>query len=813
MFPILFESNEQNFTSNGLGRLTDATSCIVTEERNGIFELEMQYPLDGAHYDDIAYDRILFCRTCDAVAMQPFRIYRISRPLAGIVTVYARHISYDLNKIVVAPFTEPSITQLFLNLPSHALNNCPFTFSTDKTVTADFDVAVPSSIRSLMGGSEGSILDVYGTGEYKYDKYNVYLYLHRGADNGVTIRYGKNLTDAKKDEDGANVFNAVAPYWQGEDGTVVTTPTPVYGASVQTAYTDSGGNQYTDGNDPYTSGTSSASITCIPLDLSDKFETQPTVQELAIEAASWLTANTSVVPKENINISFVHLWQTNEYKNYAPLQRVNLCDTVTVIYTKLGVSVTAKVIKTVYDVLRERYNSMELGTPRSTLSNTIISTEQAVKEVEQEAVSKTFMEQAIDAATDLITGGLGGYVVIKKNANGQPEEILIMNTASTSTAMNVIRMNQNGIGFSTNGINGPFTTAWTINGAFVADFITAGTLKTILIQGPTALTFWDLATGIFQNYGTSQVTAQVETAQGTYTPTQYTINHKTRIASGKLSLKGQQTGGTERTYMDVGLAAEGMNYEYYESVYSTGHSTSYPYASVDLYGDQIDGLGERNLQTGGEDITYTPAGHYTPDYLIVGAADNISDIVYNPDRNTMKVAGGWGTYTDALVYTQYYTWDVSEGVVTRTFYDGIERRPSWEYAIGDVVRLFDDNMGDNRIICAGYITDSQTTLWFQLPLTRPFARDVDTVTLEGSWKARLEGSYIAGGGSSYASLTDYTITTKITAAGLSVKVKKNNNGTWASGNNNHAVTVDLYDDVYMTCAASTPIVPEEEEEE
>ena len=668
MVPILFESTEQTFTSNGLGKLTDAIKCVVTEERNGVFELEMQYPLDGLHYSDITYDRIIFCRTCDAVAMQPFRIYKISRPLSGIVTIYARHISYDLNKIVVAPFTEPSITQLFANLPDHTFNNCPFTFLTDKTVTADFNVVVPSTIRSLLGGSEGSVLDVYGTGEYKFDKFNVYLYLHRGQDNGVTIRYGKNLTDLKKDDDISGSVTAVVPYWQDADGNVVSSPEIILsGIGRLEAYANEGGNEYNDEDADVYQGVRIDDTLCTPLDLSDKFETEPTVAQLQAAALDWLDSHATVTPDENITISFAHLWQTNEYKNYAPLQRVNLCDTVTVIYTKLGVSATAKVIKTVYDVLLERYNSIELGTPRTTLSDTIIKTEAAIKEVEKTAVTSTFMEEAISAATDLITGGQGGHVVLKKNANGQPEEILIMNTADMATAMNVLRMNQNGIGFSTNGINGPFTTAWTINGAFVADFITAGTLKTIKLEGPTADTFWDLATGIWQSHGSQTVTAQVETSQGTYTPVTYNITTDVNISGGSYKVKGTTSGETT-DFAEFGIAADGMNYDYYDAQNGDAWSSkSYPYSRLVLTGGKIDGYADDVTDysvTAGKKVTYNPRGTFAPDRIMLGDPVNVTaepgvtlPAQYGVDRNTLELKTGWGAAPDSIIFREYYQYE------------------------------------------------------------------------------------------------------------------------------------------------------------
>lgn len=773
MIPVLFPSTASAFNTNGLGRLSDAISCTVTEERNGVYELDMRYPITGAHYSEIDIGTIITARHCDKLDVQPFRVYRITRPLDGIITIYARHISYDLNNIFIKPLTAASITDLFLTkIPANNINTNPFTFWTDKTMNIAFSVGVPSSLRSILGGSEGSVLDVYGPGEYEFDGYTVNFWNHRGADNGVTIRYAKNLTALSQDYNGEGLYNSVAPYWKGADSqgqeTVVTLPEGAVSLP----------------------GVTNVLITS--LDMSEDFQTQPTVSDLRTAATSWLNDHAATTPRENLDVSFVQLWQTNEYKNYAPLQRVALCDTVHIEYAQLGVSATAKVIKVVYDVLLERYDSMELGEPRSSLSSTIISNEQAIQNMQDDKDDQlTQMEAMIQAATDLLAGGLGGHVVINRNANGEPNEILIMDTDDITTAMNVIRMNLNGIGFSTNGYNGPFSTAWTIDGHLNATFITAGILSAIMIQGPTSDTFWDLATGIFQNFGTTQVTAQVETAAGTYTPTTYTLEHKTRIADGALSLKAKKTGGTELPYMDIGLAAEGMDYEFYEDVVGTSRSASYPYAGVDLYGDTVEGLAGVDYQYDGVTATYNPSAHYTPDFIELGGADNLSSGAnYYPDRNQLRIGAGWGNHENAIVFKENYRFTETPGGTRRQFRAGIERRPSWEYAEGDNVEY--PNSVDSRIICAGYLTDERKTVRFQIPTCRPFASTLTSVDLYGELKIRHEGSYIAGSGSANADFSDYNVTAVPNACGISVKLTKTNNGTWASGNNNHDVVVDIY---------------------
>ena len=203
MKPILFPSTATEFKTQGLGVLTDAISCTVNEERNGAFELTMQYPDTGVHFDEITDRCIIYAIPSPYRAPQPFRIYRITRPMDGIIMVYAQHITYDLSGVPLNPFTAINAPDALSKLSLNAAVDSPFTFWTDKATVASFAVSTPSSTRSVLGGSSGSILDVYG-GEYEWDGFTVRLYGHRGYDNGVVISYGKNLTDIEQDRNISN---------------------------------------------------------------------------------------------------------------------------------------------------------------------------------------------------------------------------------------------------------------------------------------------------------------------------------------------------------------------------------------------------------------------------------------------------------------------------------------------------------------------------------------------------------------------------------------------------------------------------------
>lgn len=443
-----------------MGVLRDSVRCTVTEERNGAFEMEMVYPITGQHYSSLALRGLILAKPNPYSEAQYFRIYKISRPINGKVTVNAQHISYDLSGIPVGPCKALNAVDALQQLKSHAAVSCDYTFWTDIQTVADFAVAVPGSLRSLLGGVEGSILDVYG-GEYEWDNTTVKLHSQRGTDRGVTIRYGKNLTDLTQEESCAKVYTGVYPYWVDSDGNVTQiTGNPVVNVP--------------DGKYDF--------VRVLTLDVSQDIKEQPTAAQLRQAALDYIAANKVGVPKVSLTLSFAQLEQTAEYADKALLERVCLCDTVHVQFAKLGVSADASCIKTVYDVLLERYDSVELGDARSNLANTVADMGKTV----QSTVNKTRsdLERAIDRATQLITGNLGGYVVLHSSTGAdEPDEILVMDKPEIEKATKVWRWNLAGWGYSSSGYGGPYRLAATMDGAINADFITTGTMSANLIRG------------------------------------------------------------------------------------------------------------------------------------------------------------------------------------------------------------------------------------------------------------------------------------------------------------------------------------------
>lgn len=469
MTPILYDAAETAFDTNGLGMLADATSCQVTEERNGEYELEMGYPETGALFESLSMSKIILAEPGRGRTAQPFRIYKISKPISGIVTVSARHVSYQLSYIPVIPFSPVSSAAAALSaLKANAAEDCPFTFLTDVVTNGTFSVSEPQSLRSVLGGQEGSVLDVFG-GEYEWDRWTVNLHAERGSDKGVTLRYGKNITDITQEENIANTVTGICPYWAGSDGDMVTLPEKVVSSDNAE-------------NFPFP--------LTVPLDMSGDFDEKPTEAQLRQAAQSYVNRNSLGVPAVSIDLSFVDLSQTEEYRDIAPLESVELCDTVTVIFERLGVSAEAKVVRTIYDVLAGRYTSLEIGDVKSTLSATIAAQGQEIAQ----KTSSSFFQAAVDRATGWITGVNGGYVVLHRDGDGRPYELLVMDTPDISTAQDVWRFNLGGFGHSSTGYNGPYSTAITQGGAIVANFITVGTMLFNMLQGGT-LTLGGAANG------------------------------------------------------------------------------------------------------------------------------------------------------------------------------------------------------------------------------------------------------------------------------------------------------------------------------
>lgn len=499
MIPVLYKANATDFSTFGIGALSETISCVVTEERNGAFECVLKYPHSGLLYKEIRKDRIIKAKPNDTKSPQAFRIYKIATPINGIITVYAQHISYDLSGIGVMPFslTNTSPTQAIEKVLNEATIDHNFTFQTDYSSAKDYVVDKPKSIRACLGGEQGSLLSLWG-GEFEWNNFQIIHHQGRGEHTAVVIEYGKNLTKLDHSSDNADVYTDLLPYaviTENDTETVVT-------LEEQTL--------------PITDTESLAPKTYI-LDMTSYFDEGEEITETTLrnKALDYIENHPLGVETSSITISFEPLWQQPEYA--AVLERVSLCDTVTVKHTVLGITAKAKVIKTVYNTLSEKYTSVTLGSAKANLLNTIHNTEERIERTAK-SVDRfpTLLNSAIKKATDKLTGQMGGYVVLNTEESGQPYELLILDNPSIEEAVNVWRWNVNGLGFSSNGYNGPYETAITADGEIVADFITSGTLvaniiKAGVLSSHDGSSYWNLDTGevVLHAYATTSSVDEV----------------------------------------------------------------------------------------------------------------------------------------------------------------------------------------------------------------------------------------------------------------------------------------------------------------
>jgi len=452
----IYSQDTLTFNNNGLGFLTDALSCKITDEINGMYQLQMVYPKGGKLADELVEENIIKCKVADGTE-QLFRIKIVEKDLKKI-TITAQHIFYDLlNNFLEDVYPQSLTAQAFINhLISNANFSSQFTAYSNITGTKSARYVRKNPVEVIMGDLDNSVLNLFG-GELKRDNFTINLLTRLGNDNGVKILFGKNIKGIDITIDITNMATRIMP--QGFDALLLPEkyidsplinnyPTPKI-AKLEfedVRYDPTGQEGYADIQDAYTA-------------LRDKVQQQ---FDLGIDK-----------PQVNIKVDWVELSKTNEYKNYVNLERVNLGDTITA--NILGVDYQTRVISTTYDVLKEQIEKFEIGTFKTAITKTI---SQLMYDVET-IVPSTILEEAQLQATELITSAMGGYVYKTQS------ELYIMDTDNPTTATKVWRWNLNGLGYSSNGINGPYTTAMTMNGGIVADFITTGTLSADRVSGGT----------------------------------------------------------------------------------------------------------------------------------------------------------------------------------------------------------------------------------------------------------------------------------------------------------------------------------------
>lgn len=585
MIPILLDGTTR------VGWLKDCLSCEVTEERNGVYELTLTYPASGSMARELTVERFIKAKPNQTAENQLFKIYKVSKPISGIFTVNAEHVSYALSHYPISSVSLPSAnpTQAINALLTNAANNLGsshgFTVETSDIATnAAFHVSNVSA-RAGLGGVEGSVLDTYG-GEFEFDNYKIKLHRARGSDNGVIISYGKNLTDVKCDISSDSSYTAVYAYAARDDISV----------SLTMPVTNSSG----------------IAARVLMRDFSSEFGTDEELTSAALneKVTEWLASNDINALTISMSVSFVDLSQSPEYSSYKLLERVNLCDTVTVRHKDLNLNITAKVIKTTYNVLSKKYSKVELGSARANFSSTIEQLQketQSVKHEVHKTESKITQEYlaAIQDATNAITGNSGGYVRLNPSEN--PQELLIMNTPSAETATKIWRWNLSGLGYSSTGYSGSYKTAITQDGHIVADFIDTGTLTANIIKA-----------GIMQS-ANGQFSFNLETGHIEASDINIT-GGDINLDGGQLSIensgfKTDLSSGYLQMYYTTNMQS-GANYEYFD-INNTLIGTKFYATLAALKPDAALGVTSNGFRFGEKAENATLVNHWNTDYAVI----------------------------------------------------------------------------------------------------------------------------------------------------------------------------------------------------
>ena len=344
VIPLLYPANERSFLSHGLGPIPDATSCTVTEDLDGRYELELTLPATSARVADLTDRAIILAKPNPYDALQPFRIYKISKQSSLQVTLRAQHISYDLNGYPVWPMTAVGAANAVNSIdgqPTHASLHNPFVLHTTCTDTATtFTVSVPTPERTVIGGANGSLRSVFG-GELRYDAFDVYHVDRRGSDRGCVLAYRKSILELRQERSVEELYTAVVPYYyDSETGAYAGNPQPVIAGADWVNYK--------------------------PVDVSEHFSERP-ANDVDIDAwgAKWAAENLKPWPELSFQVNTVPPGSVG----LDGLESLQLGDTVGVRYEILGIAQTAnsgenakkRVTSYSYDVLRARYTSLQIG--------------------------------------------------------------------------------------------------------------------------------------------------------------------------------------------------------------------------------------------------------------------------------------------------------------------------------------------------------------------------------------------------------------------------------------------------------------------
>ena len=451
----LFKPIDKNYTSNG-DIVLETIKAKVHKEDNGDFYITVEAPL--TYIDYLVPNNIIVANTPQGD--QAFRISNVENTRTKI-KIKAYHVFYDSENYLIQDsyVVDKNCNDALDHLNNATDNPSPYTTISDITKIASY-----RCIRKSLYEAIQVLLERYG-GHLVRDNWNIGIRANIGQDNGVMIRYGKNLKDIKATYNWDNVCTKLLPV--GKDGLLLNELDPTASVYLESQV------QY---EIPYTKSVNFDQNDISEDDYKDE-ETgevdeqaykQALINDLAEKGQNYLQNNSTPVVNYTLN---------------ANVEKVSdIGDTIQVVDEKLGISLLTNIISYEYDCILEKYTEIEFGNFTPTLSglmNTITNQTQQIVD-ESTATVQITLGQELQDATDKIWNALGNSYVIYEG-----DKILVVDKLPKETATNVIMINNGGIGFSNNGINGIFNSAWTIDNILNMEQINVINLTADLIKGGT----------------------------------------------------------------------------------------------------------------------------------------------------------------------------------------------------------------------------------------------------------------------------------------------------------------------------------------
>ncbi|OOM76572.1 phage tail spike protein [Clostridium sp. BL-8] len=371
----IYETNETDFTHNGITTLKDATECKIDREINQLWEANLTYPIGGKNYNEIKINRVI--KTITPSGYQLFRIRSIERTLTD-VEAYATHIFFDLatNYIrscsITGKIRKEAITLLLANtLTSNSFKYVDkyndnsitqelYTFQNDNHVNGIFNKDNANSILSLYGG------------EIDIDNFNISSAEEIGRNTNILIQYNKNLTGIDETLDISNIITRCIPVARNKDGSNLYLPeycidSPYIGNFYQPFY---------------------GTVDMQDIQVSDDLTESQAYTKMRAAVAKLYSDNEIDIPYYNYKITFEDLANTKEYEQFKELYRINVGDTILVRHKDLGIDLNTRVIKYEYDSIKNKLISVELGQRTKDLSLTINNIAASIKFTEQDILLK-----------------------------------------------------------------------------------------------------------------------------------------------------------------------------------------------------------------------------------------------------------------------------------------------------------------------------------------------------------------------------------------------------------------------------------------